>query len=516
MFSSLILFGVFSFTRISLAALEGSNSGLLSWWKMDETSGTTLHDSSGNGFDGLVLGYPDWQAVGPTGHALFFNGTNNIVRIPGYTSPSLTTGKKTISAWVNITDFMKHRGTLYGWGRDTLGDCADNYYGIVSSFGYFYTSYVDASNAPLWMIRVSNYTSMKLGKWMHFTIVYDVDDSNNVTLSFYINGVLDKTPYTNTTGIADYCGMTAIASQEDLGLESYISTFSGYMSDFRIYNRALSPSEITGLYNVYRPTYTDTAAPSVPTGLTATPASSWQMNLSWNPSTDDTGVAGYIIYKTDVYGNVSPMVTTRGTGTTYTDFRMTPSSTYVFTLNPSTTYSYRIAAYDAAYNVSAQSSVIQVTTPTNSGRTYTLTVSKIGTPTGQISSAPSGINCGSTCSYSFPEDSTVNIGPYGYSLPNKTPPTNPPFTGWSGSGCSGLGQCQIRMNSDKTVTAYYGSFYPSSGGDTTPPTAPSSVTVAMSNTLDWNLAASIAASVSEQIQAILLQLKSLLLELSSR
>jgi chitodextrinase len=90
----------------------------------------------------------------------------------------------------------------------------------------------------------------------------------------------------------------------------------------------------------------DTTAPSVPTGLAATAVSASQINLSWSPSTDNVGVVGYRVYRNGVQ-----IATTATTG--YSDTGRSPS----------TTYSYRVAATDAAGNVSAQSASVSATTP---------------------------------------------------------------------------------------------------------------------------------------------------------
>ncbi len=83
---------------------------------------------------------------------------------------------------------------------------------------------------------------------------------------------------------------------------------------------------------------TDTTAPSVPTGLTATVVSSSQINLSWSASTDNAGVTGYKIYR-----NGTQIAT--ATATSYSNTGLTAS----------TSYTYAVSAYDAAGNVSGQS-----------------------------------------------------------------------------------------------------------------------------------------------------------------
>jgi hypothetical protein len=87
------------------------------------------------------------------------------------------------------------------------------------------------------------------------------------------------------------------------------------------------------------------SGPTVPTGLTATAVSSSQINLSWNASTDPAGVTGYHVYREGTQVGTSA-------GTSYSDAG----------LSASTTYSYTVAAYDAAGHVSAQSSPASTTT----------------------------------------------------------------------------------------------------------------------------------------------------------
>jgi chitodextrinase len=96
----------------------------------------------------------------------------------------------------------------------------------------------------------------------------------------------------------------------------------------------------------------DTQAPSVPGNLQAV-AGSTQVNLSWSASTDNTGVTGYTIYR-----NGSVVATVSGATLSYSDSG----------LQPSTSYSYTVDAFDAAGNHSAKSGSVSVTT-TNSADT---------------------------------------------------------------------------------------------------------------------------------------------------
>jgi len=91
----------------------------------------------------------------------------------------------------------------------------------------------------------------------------------------------------------------------------------------------------------------NTTPPSSPTWISAVPATS-SVVLSWNPSTDNVAVIGYYIYRN---GNQIPGIANPFTATTYTDAG----------LSPGFTYTYKVAAYDAAGNIS-YSSQVNVTT----------------------------------------------------------------------------------------------------------------------------------------------------------
>jgi chitodextrinase len=90
----------------------------------------------------------------------------------------------------------------------------------------------------------------------------------------------------------------------------------------------------------------DTTAPTAPTGLAGTVTSGTRIDLTWNASSDNVAVAGYRIYR-----GGAQIATSTSTG--YSDTSVQPGSTY----------SYYVRAFDAAGNVSGQSGTVNVTTP---------------------------------------------------------------------------------------------------------------------------------------------------------
>jgi len=82
---------------------------------------------------------------------------------------------------------------------------------------------------------------------------------------------------------------------------------------------------------------------------------------------------------------------------------------------------------------------------------YVLTVDKVGTGTGTITTAPAGISCGSTCSDTFVSGTVVTL--------TAAAEPNSIFLGWVGEGCSGTDSCVVTMDAAKLLTATFNSDY---------------------------------------------------------
>jgi hypothetical protein len=89
----------------------------------------------------------------------------------------------------------------------------------------------------------------------------------------------------------------------------------------------------------------DLEPPTAPTNLVATPRSASRIDLTWNPSTDNVGVTNYRVYR-----NGTQIAT--ASGTSYQNAGLQPASTYT----------YRVIAFDAAGNGSPASNEVSATT----------------------------------------------------------------------------------------------------------------------------------------------------------
>jgi hypothetical protein len=81
-----------------------------------------------------------------------------------------------------------------------------------------------------------------------------------------------------------------------------------------------------------------------------------------------------------------------------------------------------------------------------------ITVALAGAGSGAVRSVPAGIDCGSACAATFPSGTTVILV--------ATPANGSMFTGWSGTGCPGTGNCLINLSADVAVTATFVPVFP--------------------------------------------------------
>lgn len=113
----------------------------------------------------------------------------------------------------------------------------------------------------------------------------------------------------------------------------------------------------------------DTTPPGAPTGLSSSMVTANSVNLSWNPSSDNTAVTGYNIYMDNILNGSVQSTSYQATG-----------------LTGATTYSFYVVALDAAGNVSSSSDTIQVTT-TDPAQVTQYTTSNANLPTVDWSAA---------------------------------------------------------------------------------------------------------------------------------
>jgi hypothetical protein len=181
---------------------------------------------SGNGNGGTWSGTPagvssTYYASGKVGLAGVFDGSSTYIGLSGIT----VTIPFTISFWVKPTVFMS--------------SAAQSIFGPSTCPGFGIYSYGTAMTADISCQGGSgasfNYT---LNQWQMVTVIY----SNTSNRSIYQNGVLAGT---NISSSSQTTSLYSAVGRQSGGIQYW----NGSIDDVRVYNRALSASEIRTLYN---------------------------------------------------------------------------------------------------------------------------------------------------------------------------------------------------------------------------------------------------------------------------
>jgi hypothetical protein len=204
------------------------------YWKFNDC---TAKDSSGLGNDGTNYGAT--CIGGHSGNAFNFNGVNNYVQIPGGSSLSGFTAL-TVSFWIKPLDSGRRQAILNkydnvngskGWFIDTPS-YGGKYIGFFAS--------PNGSNYAQWYVPFAPV----LGNWYHVAVVWQA----NKVPTFYINGQQVSTTDTaiissiyNNVGVPLLIGKSQYATGRE---------FNGMIDEVKIWNRALTASEIKSEYGV--------------------------------------------------------------------------------------------------------------------------------------------------------------------------------------------------------------------------------------------------------------------------
>lgn len=205
------------------------------WWKLDDASGTTSADATGNSRTGTTQNSPSW-GTGQVGGCIVLNGTSQYISGgTGLTGVDLS--DKTITAWIKktansekgIVDKDFDSGSYGGWGFWMHSD------GKLRWWVHSGKDFIDNGS-----------NTITLGSWTHVAVVWNYSGK---TAYFYINGVFnssinDNTITENSSGSADF----QVGNLRN-NLSSGTYAFDGSLDDVRIFSRTLTAQEISQLHN---------------------------------------------------------------------------------------------------------------------------------------------------------------------------------------------------------------------------------------------------------------------------
>lgn len=219
------------------SVLNGNiTNGLMAHWKFDEISSNTtyVYDFSGNGNLGALTNGPTRTASASckVGACLSFDGDNDYIGADDKSSLNVST--TSISLWMKpgiqpyaysaLVQKGLHSGGYYLRISGTSSGKID--FNVGNTWHSCWTD-------PIW----------SSGNWYHVVATYDGSNCR-----VYVNSTLAKQ---GTGGSMSSSGYNLMIGQRNAGESPTYSdeNFNGLIDDVRIYNRALSATEVTQLYN---------------------------------------------------------------------------------------------------------------------------------------------------------------------------------------------------------------------------------------------------------------------------
>jgi hypothetical protein len=223
--------------------LANPSDGLLLYYSFDTNTGTTVADQSGNGHTGVVTG-ATYTPAGAIGGAYHFDGIDD--RILGGSLGYVPTGS--ICFWMyadSVDNWRNPFSTDYASWDDNIHftEAADHSFmwgalGLEPGLAVAYTQ-----------------NGLQAGRWYHVALTWD-----GLVTRGYLDGTLaNSTPYPDAnspvhpsiSGTAGYWRQISLTFNNIAVGNSYSTSperfWKGMVDEVRIYNRALSAGEVSGL-----------------------------------------------------------------------------------------------------------------------------------------------------------------------------------------------------------------------------------------------------------------------------
>ena len=215
--------------------VSGPTSGLVGYWSFDSayTIGSTVFDQSGN--SGNATAYSTTSVPGEVGQALQFNGSSSYAQVVTGSQAYDLLSNLSLSLWVQTTNASRDEALV------------SKYSAAGSGYGYLLRTtpagtaelLVGGANVISGPEVATDVTKINDGNWHHLAVVIQLGTS----VTFYVDGVLSSTVTMNS-------GAGAAATWFQMGLNPWSpfgTFFTGSMDEVRVYNRALSASDVLAL-----------------------------------------------------------------------------------------------------------------------------------------------------------------------------------------------------------------------------------------------------------------------------
>jgi len=219
-----------SFSSRTATAYNTSDTSLVSQWSFNADNNGTDEQGLNDGTCFNSTTCPTWgQNNGPVGGGYDFDGSDDCINISHSETLNPQTNDFTISLWVYTNSFVSHN-SIYSKGT----------YGNTGEFMFYLQD--DGAVRYTWDSNAQSGSIIDADKWYHLAFV-----RNSTGGLIYIDGVLDN----YATGIASWNFSNDTSAS--IGIDNACGgarKHDGKIDEIRFYNRSLSASEVSDLYNM--------------------------------------------------------------------------------------------------------------------------------------------------------------------------------------------------------------------------------------------------------------------------
>ena len=200
---------------------------LVAYYKMSDAT-----DQTGS-YDGTPTNV-NFNVAGKFGNAGSFNGSNSKIELANLGIAG--SSARTISAWVNVSSLASHQ-TIFQFGSNASK----------SRFGIDITTAGKIEVTTFGRDITTSATQITTGNWHHVVVLYNGGSIEGANTDIYIDGSVVSVSNAGTTTSS----LSTTNSNYSIGCDTLNSRhfFNGSIDQVRIFNRAITSTEVETLYN---------------------------------------------------------------------------------------------------------------------------------------------------------------------------------------------------------------------------------------------------------------------------
>ncbi|GAH67461.1 unnamed protein product, partial [marine sediment metagenome] len=209
---------------------------IVGYWHFDEGTGTSTYDASGNDNTGTFVSSPTWQSGSSckAGQCLSFNGSSDYIIGSGSSLNFQNKKEITLEAWFKIDGGIENHAIINN-GFNVYAYLMD-----IESGKVRFVIDMDWGSGGKDIYSTTN--TLRDNKWHHVVSVLESSSATS-SMKIYVDGDLETTKELSSYNIS------LSSNNFGIGQRQYGRHFNGLIDEVRIYNRALTASEISAHYD---------------------------------------------------------------------------------------------------------------------------------------------------------------------------------------------------------------------------------------------------------------------------